>query len=111
MFLEHQLESGMYSNQKRYNKYYNKIDLMDLLFQYFEICKNVNILPIFCRLERLTGIKRRSINYYHIKWRSNASYRPGKTFGIHKRLFTAFQEQQIVELLRIQYINAGIAVR
>ena len=109
--LEAQLESGEFAYQKRYQKYYLKVDLIQLVFDYFEVCSNVHIPPNFCRLERLTNIKRRSLNYYHSKWKVNRSYRPGQNFGLGRRLFTNEQEQQISELLRMQYINVGIAIR
>ena len=58
-----------------------------------------------------SGVKYDNIRKWHSKYRKDQSYRPGKVIGQHRRIFSENEEDNIADMIKMQFIDHHVMIR
>lgn len=101
--------SHKFKKPRKYTQYHHDVKLVDEVLDFFKTHEDSSYK--LCNLARETNIDSKVLSKWRVAWKKDNSYRPGGKIGYHRRNFTDKQEQEIAELLRIQFIIPGAVVK
>ena len=92
--------------KRPYIKAYTDEEVVEDVFQAFAN-KDLSLKQI----SENSGVNYDNIRKWHSKYLKDQNYRPGKLIGQHKRIFSIEEEEEIANMIKLQFINYHVIIR